>query len=207
MKHLLRAILYILCIGCVCSCSKENDNIPNLLTELCDVYINRDSIAITATLDDGSVLNIADQKMKASVRDTTIRSVVTYAQEDGTVTVYGNTPAICKAAMSPEKFKSTPHDPVKLISVWKKGKYINLMFGEMTTGKGMHEYAFCMDSLKDRMLYVSFIHKQPEHDAPSYTQKRYASMPLTVHGTEAYDSISLSIVTYDGTKTSPFGLN
>ena len=201
MKHLSRAILYIMCMGCVCSCSKKNDSIPNLLTELCDVYINGDSIAATATLDNGTVLDIASQRMKASVRDTTIRSVVTYAQEDGTVVVYSNTPALCKAALPAEKLKTISHDPVKLISIWKKGKYINLMFGEMTTGKGAHEYAFCMDSLKNRMLYVSFIHQQPENDATSYTQKRYASMPVNTDGTEAYDSVSLSIMTFDGMKT------
>ena len=204
MKLFFRSILYIMCIGYVCSCSKENGSIPNLLTELCDVYINHDSIATTATLDDGTVLDIASQRMKASVNDTTIRSVVTYTQQEGNVRVYNNTPAICKAALPAEKLKTKAHDPVKLTSAWKKGPYINMMFGEMTTKKGIHEYAFCLDSLKHQMLYVSFIHKQPADDAPSYTQKRYASMPVNIEGTEAYDSISLSVTTFDGIETLSF---
>lgn len=198
MRHFFRSLLYIMCTGFLCSCSKDEGRIPNLLTEVCDVFINADSIATTATLDDGTVLDIARQRMKANAKDTLIRSVITYTQEDGTVRVYSNTPVICKMATPSEKFKTTPHDPVKLISIWQKGPYINMMFGEMTTGKGIHEYGFCMDSVKNRMLYVSFIHKQPAEDALSYTQKRYASMPVKTEGTEAYDSVSLSITTFKG---------
>ena len=132
--------------------------------------------------------------------DTTLRCVLTYAWVDGVPCVYDNIPAICMRPASVEHFETCPHDPVKLVSVWQGGLYINLVFGEMTTGNGAHEYAFCVDSLKDRVLYTSFLHRQPANDAPSYTQKRYASMPVNGNGVEAYDSVSLSIYTYDGVR-------
>ncbi|MBQ9641364.1 MAG: hypothetical protein IJV06_07370 [Bacteroidaceae bacterium] len=196
-----RSLLYIMCSLALLSCSKSDDAVPNLLTEFCDVHINHDSIAVTATLDNGTALDIAPQGLKAAARDTTIRSVITYVTDGAMTLVYNNVPALCQKPTPAAELKSTPHDPVKLISIWRGGNYINMVLGEMTTAGGRHEYAFSIDSLRRRILYTSLIHKQPAEDLPSYTQKRYASMPLQVEGTEAYDSVSLSIVTYDGTKT------
>ena len=191
--------LYILCVGCILSCSKQTD-VPNLVTEMCDVSINSSGIATKAVLDNGVVLDIASQGLTSNVSDTTVRSVLTYAWVDGVPCVYDNIPAICMRPASAESFETCPHDPVKLVSVWQMGRYINLVIGEMTTGNGTHEYAFCMDSLKDGVLYTSFLHRQPATDAGSFTQKRYASMPVCGNGVEAYDSVCLSICTYDGVR-------
>lgn len=187
------------------ACSNDGEPTPDMLTELCNVYIDRQSVAALITLDDGTALDISAQGLKADVADTTVRCAVTYGWQNGTVYIYNNTPALCLAALPADHFRTISHDPVKLISVWQKGKYINMTFGEMTTGNGGHEYAFCIDSLQSRTLYTSLLHRQPAGDAASYTQKRYASMPfLGYYGTEAYDSVSFSIFTYEGLKTFVF---
>lgn len=205
MRRFLPYILYIMCMGCMVSCSKDGEPVPDVQTELCDVHINQQYVATMITLDDGTVLDIAAQGLKADVADATIRCVVTFARENGTVRIYNNTLALCMAALPAERFRTIAHDPVKLTSVWQKGRYINMAFGEMTTGNGDHEYAFCIDSLRRRTLYTSLLHHQPAGDAASYTQKKYASMPfMGYYGIEAYDSVSFSVFTYEGLKTFVF---
>lgn len=199
MVRFSQVLLSIICVGCILSCSKDTD-VPNLVTEMCDVSINSDGIATKAVLDNGVVLDIASQGLTSNVSDTTLRSVLTYAWVDGVPRVYDNAPAICMRPAAAENFETYPHDPVKLVSVWQKGRYINLVVGEMTTGNAAHEYAFCLDSLKDGVLYTSFLHRQPTTDAGSFTQKRYASMPVSGNSVEAYDSVCLSIYTYDGVR-------
>jgi len=191
-------------MGCMASCSNDGEAVPSVLTELCDVYIDRQGVASQAVLDDGTLMDIAAQGLKADVADTTVRCVITYAWADGAPHVYSSTPALCMQAVPASKFHALPHDPVRLVSVWQKGRYVNMVFGEMTTGNGPHEYAFCIDSLRGRTLYTSLLHRQPAADAASYTQKRYASMPIRGNGSEAYDSLVLCILTYDGLRAFAF---
>ena len=198
MKRFPFYILYIMCMGAQLSCSDDRETVPAVLTELCDVYIDPQGIASTARLDDGTLLDIAPQGLKADVADTTVRSVLTYAWQNGTPRVYANSPAMCMSARPVREFVTVAHDPVKLVSIWQCGGYINLVLGEMTRDKAAHEYAFSLDSLHRRTLCVSLLHRQPEEDAPSYTKKRYASLPVRVNGTEAYDSLQVSVFTFEG---------
>lgn len=198
-----RALFYLVCLLLLASCKKDSDEAPvqDFVTEVCDIYINAEGIAQTATLDNGLVLDLSGQQLRAEVADTLIRSVISYGWKGGSPYVYNNAPVYCSAPVPAEKFEERYEHPVKLISVWQKGKYVNLSFGELTTGNGTHQYAFSLDSLRRRVLYVSFLHKRPAADAESYTQKRYASMPLRTNGAEAYDSVCLRVFTYEGMQT------
>ena len=201
-----RSLIYLMALLFLVACKKDDDEAPvtDFVTEVCDIYIDADGVAQTATLDNGLVLDISGQQLRAEAADTLIRSVISYAWRDGSPRVYSNAPVYCSAPVPAEEFEVRYEHPVKLISVWQKGKYVNLSFGELTTGNGTHQYAFCLDSLKRRVLYVSFLHKRPVADAASYTQKRYASLPLRVDGVEAYDSVCLRIPTYEDVQTFTF---
>ena len=197
----LSLFLLLLCV----SCSNDDDRVvPNVLTEICDICIDESGIAVTATLDNGTVLDISSQQLTASVADTVLRSVIDYAIVDGLPKVYNNSPAFCSEALPQDSFNALPQDPLKVISVWQAGKYINMVLGEMTTGKAPHAYAFCIEELRGKTLYVSLLHKQPEGDAESYTRKAYASLPLANTYVTDYDSIALSITTFEGVQTYTF---
>ena len=177
---------------------------PNLNTEFCDMYINADNRAATITLDDGTVLDILSQGIRSNVADTIIRSVVTYTLKDSKPQIYSNNVAFCAQARPKSHFKITPHDPMKVISVWKGGKYINMVLGEMTNKVSNHSYGYFIDEVKNRKLYVSFIHYRPSDDPESYTEKKYFSMYLDNPYVSGYDSVAISITTYEGNRTYTF---
>ncbi len=202
-------ILPLLC--CICllfSCSKDEDTdgekVPNMQTEFCNMYINSDKRAESITMDNGTTYDILSQGIRSDMADTTVRSVITYSTDNDKPRIYSYNPAICKEALPQEKFKITPKDPVKVISVWKGSKYINMVLGEMTTKKANHSYAFMIDEVKNRKLYVWLIHLQPTEDAESYTEKIYASLPLQTSYADGYDSVAISITTYEGVRTYSF---
>jgi len=203
-------LLYILiCVVLFTACSDDDGgNVPAMLSEICDVYINQNKIASTVTLDDGTVLDISAQGLNASVGDTTVRSMLTYSVYNGNrATVYKQQPAVCQQAMPKDRFENLPYDPLNLIGIWQKGKYINMVLGILTTDAKAHSYGFCIDSLKSRTMYCSLLHMQPSEDAESYTKKIYASMPVATSHASGYDSITMSIVTYDGIVSHSFKIS
>ena len=213
MQHTLSNIfIYILLSLCILvSCDKDGGdvvlNMPNTYAEFCDMYMNNDKRAEYITLDDGTKLDILSQGIRSNVADTTVRAVVTYALKDKKPVIYSNDMAFCAQARPKEQFKITPHDPMKIVSVWKGGKYINMVLGEMTTKVAKHSYGFLIDEVKGKTLYVSFIHLQPASDPESYTEKKYFSMPMANTYVSGYDSIAISITTYDGVKSYSFAVN
>ena len=187
------------------SCGSDDEaGVPNMLTELCDVYIDGNGKAVTATLDDGTVLDISAQQIGAEAADTTLRSVITYAMNGGVARVYSNSAVFCDEALPIESFTIAPRDPVKLVSIWQAGKYVNMVIGEMTTGSAPHPYGFCIDGLAGNKLYVSLLHQQPSGDAESYTRRVYASLRLSNSYVTGYDSVVVSVNTYDGVLTYSF---
>jgi len=168
------------------------------------MYINSDKRAASVTLDDGTRLDILSQGIRSNVADTTIRSVVAYALIDSKPKIYSNNIAYCAQARPKEHFKITPRDPMKVISVWKGGKYINMVLGELTNKVKNHSYGFLIDEVKDRKLHVSFIHFRPANDPESYTEKKYFSMPLVNSYVSGYDTVAISITTYEGNRTYTF---
>lgn len=203
-KNLL--LLFILCIFFV-ACSDDDDKgdpVPNMYTELCDLYVNASRVVSVATLDDGTKLDFTAQGIKANVADTTLRSVITYTPASGKPRMYDYTLALCGQALKSSSFPSQPHNPVQLVSIWRSSRYINMTLGEKTTGKNSHRYGFCITGMTGKTLQVSLLHKQPSDDPPSYTRKRYASLLLHTDYATGYDSIAVTIPTFDGNLTYTF---
>ena len=78
----------------------------------------------------------------------------------------------------------------------------------LTTGKGMHSFAFCEEGFADsadgkKIVNVSVLHERPQGDAESYTQDAYLSIPIGGYAGEC-DSVAVSIPTYQGVKTFVF---
>lgn len=202
--------------GCIClatvfsSCQKDEDSsaVPNWETEFCDAYANANAVVARLTFDDGSVYDVASQGVRVSSGsgNRTLRAVVRFARQGASVRMYSVEQAFCQTAIPTDSFKIHPYDPVKLTSVWRAGKYVNFILGEMTTDKAPHAYGFCIDSLVSRTMHVSLLHQQPAKDAPSYTQRRYLSMPVQTKYVkeETYDSISVTVQDFSDKRTFTF---
>lgn len=213
MQHTLSNIfIYAFLTLCIfVSCEKDGDGgeleMPNLYTEFCDMYMNTDKRAAYITLDDGTQIDILSQGIRSNVADTTVRAVVTYAMKNEKPIIYSDNKVFCDQARPKEQFKITPRDPMKVVSVWKGGKYINMVLGEMTNKAAKHSYGYLIEGVDSKTLNVSFIHLRPSADPESYTEKTYFSMPLTTPYISGYDSVAISINTYDGVKLYSFSVN
>lgn len=195
----LALVCVFICIA-TASCSKDN-TVPNLDMQFCDVEIGADYLAKTITLDDGTVLDISEQQIKADTASTTFRIVSSInRQEGGKAQLYGTSRVFCEQLTPSDSANSAFNDPIVLTSVWRAGKYVNFILGIKTTGMASHPICWRLDSLSQRTIYASLAHHQPDTDATSYTTRFYASFPIQDCDvpTTDFDSICIRIPTFTG---------
>ena len=127
MRNNRLVFLFLLCLIFVsCDDDDKGTTIPDMYTELCDLYVNASRVVSVATLDNGSKLDFTAQGIKANVADTTLRSVITYTPANGKPRMYDYSLALCGQALKSSSFPSQPHDPVQLVSIWRSNRYINM---------------------------------------------------------------------------------
>ena len=192
----------LLCLLACTEMDKDGDTyIPDLVSNMAMVSVNTEGLVTTLALDDGSIYDVRSQKLTTESCDTVVRCMVTYVPNESKAQVYSLGNVFCTQPLPASAFSliadgsniDLPRDPMKVVSVWRSGGYVNLHLGVLTTGKGMHKYAFCEDSLG----HYSLLHLRPADDAESYTMHVYFSMPVP----EGVDSLSFSVYTYDGIYT------
>ena len=197
---------------CMVACSAGEDDgdeyIPPYITDLLEVATDAYGMLSVVTLDNGATYDVTEQQKVTNYPDTTFRCRAIYTLEKGklklssVVTVFANKPVPASAfslvkngvVYSGEEY--IPRDPMKVISMWKSGGYINLHLGLMTTGRNVHQYAFCEDAPGK----YSLVHLRPWGDAESYTEQVYMSMPIP----KGVEELTFSVNTYDGVYTQTF---
>lgn len=172
---------------------------PKFEMEFCNAYVNNNAIVAKLTMDDGASYDVSGQgvRVASGKGNYTFRAVVRFERQGKGVRMYKVEQAFCQQALPRDSFKTRPLDPVKLTSVWRGGKYLNFILGEMTDDQGTHAYGFCIDTLISRTLHVSVLHRQPKNDELAYTNRRYLSMPLKTQYVDAADFDSVQIVVRD----------
>lgn len=215
-QPLSKPLLSLLCVGCLlfligCADDSEHDGdsyIPSLITDMVDVLTDANGTLSTVRLDDGSTYSIAAQQYTSNQKETLLRCRASYTLDAGDMKIYSLTRVFCDNPIPADSFVVVldgvshrgaaylPRDPMKVISAWRSGGYVNLHLGLMTTGQGTHQYAFCEDSVG----CYSLVHLRPAADAESYTEHVYMSMPVP----EGKDSLIFSVYTYDGIYTRTF---
>lgn len=198
------AVAGFFCLATVfSSCQKDEKGgaTPNFEMEFCDAYVNQNAVVAKLTMDDGRTYDVGGQgvRLASGQGNVTFRAVVRFARQGKGVRMYNVEQAFCQQALPVDSFKNRPLDPVKLTSVWRGGKYLNFILGEMTDDQAIHAYGFCIDSLASRTLHVSVLHKQPKNDEQAYTNRRYLSMPLATKYVDAakYDSVQIVVRDYN----------
>ena len=213
MRKLLIDILFVSLAVCLVACSDGDDDggvyIPPYVTDFLVASTDADGKVVSVHLDDGTTYNVASQQVDLERKDTLLRCLATYTQEQGKVfklssirPVYCDKPhpassiyiIIDGKAYQDESL--LPRDPMKVISMWKGGGYLNLHLGLMTTDIGVHQYAFCEDSTG----HYSLLHQRPANDGSAYTEHVYMSMPIPA----GQDNFTFTVKTYDGDYTRVF---
>lgn len=199
----------ILCLICLTSCSDDDGaDVPSLVKDFMLVSTDSEGLAKRTALDNGIVYDVSAQKLKVAGKKTVVRVMGTYTLNGGVMTVYGMEHVYCHAAYPADSIRvikngqvltgaeHLPHDPVKLISVWKSGSFVNIYAGVMTNGDFSSQCVFSEDSVG----HYSLVHKRNSKDDEAYTKKVYLSMPVPRN----VDRVTFSLNTYDGWVTKVF---
>lgn len=202
----LSIVSFVLAIVISCwSCSDDDDKrYPSLFTDFLTAETDSKGNVAFVTLDDGSRYAVSRIISTDNKKDTLLRCLANYTIDDGKIDIYNIRNIFSKHVLPADSFKTAAKDPVKVTSVWRGNKFLNIHLGVMTTGKGTHTYGFCIDSVKGNMSYVSLMHQRPEDDAESYTSNVYMSLPLEGFAT---DSLSFCVHTYEGIYTKTTNTN
>ncbi|MDE5739673.1 MAG: hypothetical protein K2H92_05115, partial [Bacteroidaceae bacterium] len=133
----------LLLLGCVlgfvaCEDDEKTGNFPALYTDMLCVATSEDGTLTTALLDNGEAYDVSAQRLASDARDTILRCRASYTLNDGRLELYGiahvfsdeprPVESLCEAigGVAVCDPNLLPRDPVKLISMWKSGGYINL---------------------------------------------------------------------------------
>jgi hypothetical protein len=191
------------------SCSDDDGGIaPSLRSEFVCAHTDASGCVSSVVTDDGEAYAVG-QTIRTNVADTVYRCVCTYELDgERNASVYSLSHIYSKFPYPKDSFEKLPDAPLVLQSVWKSGGYVNFILGVLTTGNGEHAYAFCeecveVDAEGVKTLKVSLLHERPAEDEESYTQDVYLSMPVYGYAGR-FDSISVSVPTYQGKKTFVF---
>ena len=196
-------LVSLLCLLCICmeSCSDDHEDYPPIVSDLLLVRTDALGRCQAAVLDDGSTYPLVSQSLWTDNRDTLVRCQASYTIESGKMELYGLTEVFASRPYPADFILQLsdgilPRDPMKVVSMWKSGGYINMHLSLMTAGLKGHTYAFCEDSTG----CYSLLHSRPSGDAEAYAKSVFFSMPIQ-HEAE---SVTFSVHTYDGIFTRTF---
>lgn len=188
---------------CFTGCMNDNNEYPSRITNFVVVETDASGILSRVTLDNGESYNIASQSIDFGKPDTLFRCVASYAMDNSGMKVHNISNVYSNPPIPLDTFleggyteESLPRDPVKVVSVFKSGGYINMQLGVMTTGNSAHAYAFCEEADGQ----YSLLHQRPVNDLETYTMTVFLSMPIP----EGVETVTFSIPTYEGTYTRTF---
>lgn len=204
--------------GCFClllfgACSDDHDETetyPPLITEFADIYTDRNGDGRLLVTDKGNTYAL-HQPMKDLHPDAIYRIIGSYVLTDETngqhpvVQLY-KTESVMLLEQTEEPFGNDA--PVKVTSIWRGGpSYINFNFSPKTQG-GQHEWGYRLNGIRTtrtgQTYELSLYHRQ-SGDPYSYSTTVYASLYLKDIGElQQGDSITFTILTFDGDKTWRF---
>lgn len=199
------------------SCNDDGYSLGDFSVEMATIN-NIDETTYSLTLDDGTKLWIASPLNP--VRPSTKRAIINYTilsdkqgEYDHYIKLNGIRPLLTKDVIyiDPEdtaKQDSIGSDPIKILSVWEGGGYINIYFGFNTGDMYQHMVNILSDKadlgVTDEPVKLQFRHNK-NGDPENYGAKGYVSFDLTPYKNAAEiagkDKISFEItaIDFDGT--------
>lgn len=199
------SLILLLGVMMVVSCSDDKDY-PSLITDFVVARTNASGTVSSVSLDGGGRYDVSAQAIASSSKDTLLRCIASYTLEGDKMQLYNIAHVFSSRPRPAEDIQTVvdsalhldtlPRDPLKVVSLWRGGGYINIHLGLMTTGSDKHSYAFSEDSTG----HYSLVHHRPADDAESYTRQVYMSMPIP----DSVTTLTFSVPTYEGIYTRTF---
>ena len=211
MRNRLTLFLLLALPFVMLSCEDDDDDpMPPLRMEFVEVFTDSKSVVDYIMTDEGERLSPAST-ISASRPDTTYRCVCQYAMENGKCNVYDLRSIYSKKPVRMAESDTLWTDPMKVNSVWKTSRYVNMSLALLTNGQGSHAYTFVEDTVMTgteghKTAYCTVTHHRVGIDPESYTQNVYLSMPVYDYVDSGIDSVAVSINTYSGFKQYMFKL-
>ena len=172
---------------------------PNVVTEFAMIKTNDSGMLAELTTDDERTYTISNPQ-DGYDKNVMYRAVCGYVPDGQTATLYHATGAYLLHDST--KLSYEP-DAIKVVSVWKSGRYINMQLSPLTQG-GIQYWGYRIDNVHDRTAHITLHHCQ-NHDPLSYMQTVYASLPMdSLKTISAGDSIALHIKTFNGEQVWTF---
>lgn len=174
------ALLGAVCLMSVSSCSDDCNATPPFTTEMADVQTDAGGRLAALLLDDDTRYVIENQKAGYKP-NTAYRALADFCIQGGKAHVY----SLMNALVLKDSTATPMHDPVKVQSVWRTQKYINIHLSPRTQG-GRQYWGYIVDSVTEsalpdgtpcRHICLSLHHNQ-NGDPESYTTEVYASIAI-----------------------------
>lgn len=191
-------------VGLFAACNGEEDEYvyPSLLTEMAELHTDENGSG-RMLLTDGGEMYAVNNVMEGLYPLVSYRVVCSYLpllQDNGTYAL-ADVYSIKSVSMLLPDTLNLENEPLKVVSVWAGGGYLNLRL-DLKTQSGRHYLTFREDSITEtssgKLLNLTLVHNRGEN-LQYYTETVYASLrPGNYWSLQPGDSIALNILTDDG---------
>ncbi len=205
----LPAMLALVAVLFLGSCSEESEPYPNLLTEMADVYTDQSGRIYRFVLDTGTRYTITNTNIQPHHPNAIYRAVVEYVPDESlsSAYIYGLTGAQVLA----DSTAVVRHDPTGIESMWVGGNYINMQLTAKSQG-GIHYWGYAVDSHdmagtegRQYSHHHLSIHHVQGNDPLSYSSTYYCSISVpTIPQYQSGDTVTVTVHTFDGQKAWKF---
>ena len=208
----LKSVFLALCFGALLgtSCTIENEDsstYPSLISELADLETNAQGVMHRMLTDGGEQFFLSNPK-SGYIADAVYRGLCGYTKIQGSSKPMAQLSSLRHVVILRDSTERPQKaDPVKVVSTWRGGEYINLHLAPKTQG-GIQHWGFRKEGMKEengkKHLFLSLHHNQ-NNDRTSYTETVYASLWLeALKEISKGDSITLAICTQNGFEVFKF---
>ena len=182
------------------SCKDSSDDFyPNVVTEFAMLRTDDSGTMVELTTDDERTYTLSNPQ-SGYKKNTNYRAVCGFIPDGRTARLYNATGAYLLHDSTELAYEP---DPIKVTSVWKSGRYINMQLAPLTQG-GTQYWGYRVDEVSGNTTHISLHHRQ-NGDPLSYTETVYASLKVDDFETiPAGDNIVLHIKTFKGEQVWTF---
>lgn len=212
-KSFLLSFLFPLLLS---ACSDDDYVYPNVLTDMVDLHTDDTGTVRYLITDQGNEWRIQSRTgLDGLAPDTLYRTVTMYApltESDAAekeAMLYNTQLVLSPIPLPEEKFKEVKTDPVEIQSIWRSGKYLNLIL-QVKAKDQQHGYHFMENKRESKngkqILYLTLYHDR-NNDIEGFNRKVYLSVPLWAYSNVLHkgDKIVFNINTYkEGMTTREF---
>ena len=204
--RILPAILLLLSAVLFACCNDDDhDWYANYQMDFLDILTNADGQGTRAVTDAGDTLTLLST-LKGLAADTAYRYVAVFVKENGGIRFSSAVEALAPHPFSAGRI-TMKTDSVKMQSIWKVGRYINITLNILAKNKA-HIFGFEQTSFDEenghKHLRITLYHNRNQ-DVEAFTRTSYLSLPLWCYSDameQGRDSVHIAVNEYGNGPTT-----